>query len=96
MVIAKVTGTVVSTNKAEKLTGLKMLVVQPVDIATMKEKGDLIVAIDAVGAGAGEIVMLCGGSSSRQTALTDNKPVDMSIVAIIDHIDVGDKRIFQK
>ena len=96
MVIAKVTGTVVSTNKSEKLTGLKMLLVQPVDIATMKEKGDLIVAIDAVGAGAGEVVMLCGGSSSRQTAITDNKPVDMAIVAIIDHIDVGDKRIFQK
>ena len=96
MVIAKVTGTVVSTNKAEKLTGLKMLLVQPVDIATMKEKGDLIVAIDAVGAGAGEIVMLVGGSSSRQTAITDNKPVDMTIVAIIDHIDIGDERIFQK
>ena len=96
MLIARVTGTVVSTNKAEKLTGLKMLIVQPVDIKTMKEKGDLAVAIDAVGAGAGEIVMLVAGSSSRQTVITDNKPVDMTIVAIIDHIDIGDKRVFQK
>ena len=96
MIIAKVTGTVVSTNKAEKLTGLKMLLVQPLNIATMKEKSDLVVAIDAVGAGAGDVVMLVGGSSSRQTAITDNKPVDMTIIAIIDHIDIGDKRVFQK
>jgi len=96
MQIARVTGTVVSTNKSDKLLGLKMLVVQPLDIETMKDKGGVVVAIDAVGAGAGEVVMLVGGSSSRQTALTDGKPVDMSIVAIIDHIDIKDKRVFEK
>ena len=96
MQIARVTGTVVSTNKSEKLTGLKLLIVQPLEIETMEEKGSLIVAIDAVGAGAGEVVMLVGGSSSRQTAVTDGKPVDMSIVAIIDHIDVSGKRVFEK
>ena len=96
MQIAKVTGTVVSTNKSEKLSALKLLVVQPVDIATMAEKGGMAVAIDAVGAGEGEIVMIVGGSSSRQTALTDGKPVDMSVVAIIDNIDVNGNRVFQK
>lgn len=96
MQIAKVIGTVVSTNKAETLTGLKLLVVQPVDMPSMEEKGALAVAIDAVGAGPGEIVMLVGGSSSRQTAVTEGKPVDMSIVAIIDHIDVAGKRVFSK
>ena len=96
MQIAKVTGTVVSTNKADKLMGLKMLVVQPIDIETMKEKGSLTVAIDAVGAGEGEVVMLVGGSSSRATAVTDGRPVDMAIAAIIDHIDIGGKRVFQK
>jgi len=96
MQIAKVTGTVVSTNKSEKLMGLKLLVVQPLEIQTMAEKGGLAVAIDAVGAGEGEVVMIVGGSSSRQTALTDGKPVDMSIVAIIDNIDVKGKRVFQK
>ena len=96
MQISRVVGTVVSTNKAEKLTGLKMLVVQPLDIETMKEKGGLSVAIDAVGAGQDEVVMTVGGSSSRQTALTDGKPVDMSVIAIIDHIDIGVKRVFQK
>ena len=96
MQIAKVTGTVVSTNKAEKLAALKLLVVQPLDIETMTEKGGMAVAIDAIGAGEGEVVMLVGGSSSRQTSVTDGKPVDMTIVAIIDNIDVKGTRVFQK
>lgn len=96
MQIARVKGTVVSTNKADKLMGLKLLVVKPIDLETMQEKGGLLVAIDAVGAGEGEVVMTVGGSSSRQTAITDNKPVDCSIVAIIDHIDIEKKRVFDK
>ena len=96
MTIAKVTGTVVSTNKDEKLTGMKMLIVQPMDIAKMRVKGEMAVAIDVVGACEGEIVMLVSGSSSRRTVITDGKPVDMTIVAIIDHIDIGDKRVFEK
>ncbi|MEG0256987.1 MAG: EutN/CcmL family microcompartment protein [Christensenella sp.] len=96
MQIARVKGTVVSTNKAEKLLGLKLLLVKPIDIETFEEKGGIIVAIDAVGAGEGEIVMCVGGSSSRQTEITDNKPVDQSIVAIIDSIDVNGKRVFEK
>lgn len=96
MQLARVKGTVVSTNKAEKLYGLKLLVVKPIDIETWQEKGGLLVAIDAVGAGIGEVVMCVGGSSSRQTVLTENKPVDQSIVAIIDTVDVDGKRIFEK
>ena len=96
MQIARVKGTVASTNKAEKLMGLKLLVVKPIDLETMEEKGSPIVAVDAVGAGEGEVVMLVGGSSSRQTSATENKPVDQSIVAIIDHIDIDNKRVFQK
>ena len=90
-----VKGTVVSTNKAEKLYGLKLLIVKPIDIETWQEKGSLVVAIDAVGAGEGEVVMTVGGSSSRQTNITENKPVDQSIIAIIDHVDVNGKRIFE-
>ena len=96
MQIARVKGTVVSTNKSDKLTGLKLLIVKPIDIETFEEKGSLIVAIDAVGAGEGEGVMCVGGSSSRQTAITDGKPVDQSIVAIIDSVDVDGKRVFEK
>ena len=96
MQIARVKGTVVSTNKSDKLTGLKLLIVKPIDIETFEEKGSLMVAIDAVGAGEGEIMMCVGGSSSRQTAITDGKPVDQSIVAIIDSVDVDGKRVFEK
>ena len=91
-----VKGTVVSTNKAEKLYGLKLLIVKPIDIETWQEKGSLVVAIDAVGAGEGEVVMTVSGSSSRQTIVTENKPVDQTIIAIIDHVDVNGKRIFEK
>ncbi|MBQ3356319.1 MAG: EutN/CcmL family microcompartment protein [Oscillospiraceae bacterium] len=91
-----VKGTVVSTNKAEKLYGLKLLIVKPIDIETWQEKGAPVVAIDAVGAGEGEIVMTVSGSSSRQTTVTENKPVDQTIIAIIDHVDVNGKRIFEK
>lgn len=96
MQLGIVKGTVVSTNKAEKLYGLKLLIVKPIDIETWQEKGALVVAIDAVGAGEGEVVMIVGGSSSRQTNITENKPVDQSIIAIIDHVDVNGKRIFEK
>jgi len=96
MQIAKVVGTVVSTNKSEKLSALKLLLVQPMDIKTMTEKGGLLVAIDAVGAGTDEVVLVVSGSSSRQTALTDGKPVDLSIIAIIDYIDIKNQRVFSK
>jgi ethanolamine utilization protein EutN/carbon dioxide concentrating mechanism protein CcmL len=96
MQIAKVVGTVVSTNKSEKLHGLKLMLVKIIDLDTFKEKGAPLVSIDAVGAGVGEIVMVVSGSSSRQTAITDAKPVDNSIIAIIDSIDMEGKRIFSK
>lgn len=96
MQIARVKGSVVSTNKTEKLLGLKLLIVVPIELSTFEEKGSPIVAIDTVGAGAGEVVMLCGGSSSRQTPLTENKPSDMAIVAIIDSIEIGGNEVFRK
>ncbi len=74
------------------MTGMKLMIVRAIDLDTFEEKGAPIVSVDAVGAGVGEIVMIVGGSSSRQTALTDAKPVDNSIVAIIDSIDMGDKK----
>ena len=93
MQLARVKGTVVSTNKAEKLNGLKLQLIKPIDIETWQEKGGLLVAIDA---GEGEVVMVVSGSSSRQTAVTEGKPVDLSIVAIIDSVDVNGSRIFEK
>ncbi|MGI5919597.1 MAG: EutN/CcmL family microcompartment protein [Christensenellales bacterium] len=96
MILARVRGNVVSTTKSDRLEGLKLLLVVPIDIATFTEKGSPVVAIDAVGAGEGEVVMCVGGSSSRQTALTENKPVDLSIIAIVDSVELKGKKIFEK
>lgn len=96
MNIARVKGSVTTTKKAEKLMGLKLLLVKPIDIATFEEKGAVMVAIDTVGAGEGEVVLLTGGSPSRQTELTDNKPVDQTIVGVIDSVVLRGDRIFEK
>ena len=96
MQIARVVGTVVSTSKSDRLTGLKMLLVKPIDLETFEEKGTILVAFDAVGAGEGEIVLICSGSSSRNTTVTEGKPSDTSIIAIIDYIDLRNQRIFSK
>lgn len=96
MIVAKVVGTVVSTNKTVKLNGLKLLIVVPISISTQKEKGDPIVAIDTVGSGEGEIVMCVSGSSARLTALTEGRPVDSVIVGIIDSMEMNGEVVFQK
>ena len=70
MYAAKVIGTVVCTRKDEKMNGLKMQVVQPVSLLTLRDEGKPVVAIDAVGAGSSEIVLVVGGSSARQTVRT--------------------------
>lgn len=96
MQIGRVRGSVVSTIKADKLHGLKLLVVKPIDLETFEEKGPPLVAIDTIGAGLGEVVMLVAGSSSRQTAMTENKPSDLAIVAIIDSIEIDGEAVFRK
>ena len=96
MQLAKVIGSMVSTRKCERLHGLKLLVAMPIDLDTFEEKGAPFVTVDTVGAGEGEIVMLAGGSSSRQTEQTTNKPVDSSIVGIVDCVDILGKRVFDK
>ena len=96
MQIARVVGTVVSTSKSDKILGLKLLLVKPIDLETFEEKGTILVAFDTVGAGEGEIVMIVSGSSSRQTSVTENRPSDTAIIAIIDYIDLRNKRIFSK
>lgn len=96
MQLARVCGQVVSTKKATKLEGFKILIVQPIDLDTFEEKGSPIVSLDTIGAGEGELVMVVNGSSARATELTDGKPTDNSIVAIIDTVDIDGKCVFQK
>ena len=96
MRVAKVIGTVVSTRKNERLEGFKLLLVQPVYLHKQKPEGDPIVAVDIVGAGEGEIVLYVQGSSARMSDVTDGKPVDTAITAIIDYLEVGGELTFRK
>ena len=85
MQLAKVIGSMVSTRKSDRLHGLKLLVAVPIDMDTFEEKGAPFITVDTVGAG-----------SSRQTDLTTNKPVDSSIVGIVDFVDILGKRVYDK
>lgn len=96
MLIGIVKGNVVSTNKADALTGTKMLIVQPVDLRTMKEKNDYVICVDDVGAGIGELVFCAYGSSARQTDTSREYASDYSIYGIVDSIDIKSKRIYEK
>jgi microcompartment protein CcmK/EutM len=96
MLLARVTGTVVSTRKEQRIEGIKFLLLEKIDAATMQGKKDYVVAMDSVGAGIGEIVFYASGSSSRMTTLTDGKPSDAAIIAIVDSIDVKGATIYQK
>jgi microcompartment protein CcmK/EutM len=95
MIFARVTGNVVCTAKDEKLVGAKLMLVQPVDVAGAA-KGNPLVAVDSVGAGEGERVLLVQGSSARQTSRTKDNPVDAVIFAIVDSVEQGGSIVFKK
>lgn len=95
MKFAKVLGSVVSTHKDSNAEGWKMMIVQPLGI-DFTPKGDPMVAVDVVNSGEGEMVLLCSGSSARQTDITKNKPCDLVIMAIIDTVEKEGKVIFRK
>ena len=83
MQIARVIGTVVSTVKNDSLSGRKILIVQTLD-ADLKDKGQPMIALDAVGAGVGELVFWCRGKEASFPFKRDETPTDCTIVGIID------------
>lgn len=87
MILGKVIGTVWSTKKDENLVGSKLLIVRQLSL-DFKEKENFVVAVDSVGAGEGEIVLVATGSSARQTNNTKNRPVDAVVMAIVDKLDI--------
>ena len=95
MQMGKVVGTVVSTQKEKELEGLKFLIVKGCDFDG-KPNGAAVVAVDAVGAGIGEVVLYASGSSARQTAVTKDRPVDATIMAIVDSVEVEGKTRYVK
>lgn len=96
MVLARVVGSVVSTIKEHRLEGIKFLLLEKIDVNTLKGKNDFVVAMDAVGAGEGEIVFFVSGSSSRQTEVTNGKPSDATIIAIVDSFDIKGRTAYSK
>ena len=90
MILGKVIGTVWSTRKDENLVGAKFLIVRHIDLE-YKPKEATVIAVDSVGAGVGEVVLVAQGSSARQTSFTKNKPVDAVIMAIVDKLDISVK-----
>jgi len=95
MLIAKVIGMTISTIKDEKLTGRKLLILRQTD-ESGTPYGKPYVAVDTVDAGIGDLVLTAHGSSGRMTTLTKNSPVDAVIMAVIDHLAMGDEVVYRK
>lgn len=92
MILARVVGNVVATQKNKDLLGKKLLIIQPIDNLG-KEYGSEILAVDGVGAGIGDLVIaIAEGGSARQVVKSENPiaPIDVCIAGIIDHVDTED------
>src|SRR5215831_16118445 len=99
MFLAKVTGSVIATQKVASMTGRKLLTVEPLRVDPAKRNqlvgtGRTFVCVDTVGAGQGEMVLIVQGSSARLTPETDKLPIDATIVGIVDSVNVENKTIF--
>ena len=104
MYLARVTGNVVASQKDKTLNGQKLLVVEPLNVkyddatqkpASLGNTGRAIVAIDVVGAGDGQLVLVVQGSSARMTDVTKNVPADAVIVGIVDSAEYAGKTFFK-
>ncbi len=87
MIIARIIGTVVATQKDPRLQGVKLLVVKPINLDGTDQSG-YVVAVDTVGAGYHEKVLVVGGSSARLAQGMKDMPVDQAIIGVIDTVDV--------
>jgi ethanolamine utilization protein EutN len=99
MFLARVTGSVVATQKTAAMIGRKLLTVEPLRVEPGKRRelagtGRTLVVVDTVGAGQGETVLIVQGSSARLTPETEKLPVDASIIGIVDSVNVENETIF--
>lgn len=92
MIIARILGTVVSTQKDERLQGKKLLIVKPINLDG-SDQGGYLVAVDTVGAGFHERVIIVGGSSARMAEGNKDCPVDAAIIGVIDTIDITKEEV---
>jgi ethanolamine utilization protein EutN len=101
MFVAKVTGAIVATQKVDTMKGHKLLVVEPyrvdeADRTRLKATGRTFVAVDTVGAGAGEMVLIVQGSSARLTPETKSLPIDTAIIGIVDTVHVAQQCVYHR
>lgn len=99
MFLARITGSVVSTSKVDAMVGQKLMMVEPLrvnekDQAHLMGTGRTFIAVDTVGAGEGEVVLIVQGSSARFTPQTKPLPVDCAIIGIVDSVHLGSTSIF--
>jgi ethanolamine utilization protein EutN len=99
MFLARITGNVTATQKVPVMIGRTLFIVEPLRI-NEQTKGDLqptgrtFIAVDTVGAGEGEVVMIVQGSSARFTEETKTLPIDCAIIGIVDHVRVADVDVY--
>jgi len=101
MILARVEGSLVATKKNDKMTGNKFLVVRPLVVDTPAAKelrpgSNTLVAVDSLGAGEGEVVLVVQGSSARLAAEDKNAPVDAVVIGIVDSVDLGKNKLIYK
>ena len=99
MFVAKVTGSVVATQKVASMTGHKLLTVEPYRVdETSRDRlvptGRTFVVVDTLGAGVDELVLVCQGSSARLTPETEKLPIDAVVIGLVDSVDIGGNMIF--
>ena len=101
MFIAQVTGSVVATQKAATMTGHKLLVVEPYRLdeksrTSLASTGQTFIAVDTLGAGEGQFVLVTQGSSARLTPETKSLPIDAVVIGLIDNVRVDGREVFKR
>ena len=100
MILAQVEGSIVATKKNPKMMGSKLLVVRPLVVDSPKAKefrpgSSTLVAVDTLGAGGGEVVLIVQGSSARLAGPDKDSPVDAVVVGIVDTVDLDKRKIYR-
>jgi ethanolamine utilization protein EutN len=101
MFVAKVSGSIVSTQKVDSMTGQKLLIVEPYriepkDRQSLVTTGRTFIAVDALGAGVGDLVLITQGSSARFTPETGKLPIDCVIIGIVDTVSLEKNNVYKR
>jgi len=101
MFVAKVTGSLVATPKVDSMVGHKLLVIEPYRLESdqrdrLVTTGRTFIAVDTLGAGEGDFVLITQGSSARLTPETKNMPVDCVVIGIVDTVHIATQNVYQR